>query len=648
MGKFQMPNVQEFLKKKTIYGPKKDPVWVYLEREMRENINKKPYNEKVGEWLKFLRDLKYYFYCEGKRKEKRLTIEAGPPWYCELSSSQKKVLNNLKSNIHQDLLEDLPLRIRKSLSDLGLTLKIPKYMLMRAMNDSVEDPGVFIWNLYTAYYKKLPSELRSKYDMNAMILMSSLVFIDLDECIEQLEKLTYEKKPATSVVEIKQKKNTQPNVRYGEYLQRCYVPLHCKHSSGEKKKHKPLPLTYKFRLRSEGSYEKLCNDLNFLEKRRDRNKKEKQAERICNYKFWEPPSTLRNTDPKMVAYVKKLKMLKKKAKPKYKSPYKNVQYQVAGVAFTGGKPQYLLSNVALLPTGFIPINGGIVQVDGSYVTNLLGFWKFPREVKKKCDETCDCLTKWEEPVMEYLRGSKCKCGHLYDYYHEGKVKEKYFHQATRHGRFWIDNAKIYQMDPMEDFIKDTVKEALMSVEPTPEPSMPTMSATGLKEKDLLAALLADLSDTPLLIPHLPQANLLNNLQEWVRKRVKGKISPKEHKRLILQSQRRWLDLKHMDFRARAYRIPFTQKQLEHIKWSHRQLVQKLFDILLDNFITRNRIKQIEQTRMWWSTTKYDAYPSKTFLDTYFTYMPGRIKDTFLINPYNSELTPKHGAKTCRL
>lgn len=30
-----------------------------------------------------------------------------------------------------------------------------------------------------------------------------------------------------------------------------------------------------------------------LEKRKDRNKKEKQCERICNYKFWEPPSTLR-------------------------------------------------------------------------------------------------------------------------------------------------------------------------------------------------------------------------------------------------------------------------------------------------------------------------------------------------------------------
>lgn len=45
--------------------------------------------------------------------------------------------------------------------------------------------------------------------------------------------------------------------------------------------------------------------------------------------------------------------------------------------------------------------------------------------------------------------------------------------------------------------------------------------------------------------------------------------------LILQSQRRWLDLKHMDFRARAYRIPFTLKQLEHFNWSHRHLVQTL-------------------------------------------------------------------------
>jgi hypothetical protein len=45
--------------------------------------------------------------------------------------------------------------------------------------------------------------------------------------------------------------------------------------------------------------------------------------------------------------------------------------------------------------------------------------------------------------------------------------------------------------------------------------------------------------------------------------------------MILQSQRRWLDLKHMDFRARAFRIPFTLKQLEHINWSHRRDVQTL-------------------------------------------------------------------------
>lgn len=68
--------------------------------------------------------------------------------------------------------------------------------------------------------------------------------------------------------------------------------------------------------------------------------------------------------------------------------------------------------------------------------------------------------------MTYLNESKCKCGHLYDFYHEGKAREKYFYQATRHGKHWLDSAKVYQMDPMEDFIRDTVREALMSAEPT--------------------------------------------------------------------------------------------------------------------------------------------------------------------------------------
>ncbi|CAK1551083.1 unnamed protein product [Leptosia nina] len=647
MGKYKMPTVQQFLEKKIIYD-KKEPVWVYLEREMRQNVDKKPYNEKVGAWLKFLRDLKYFFYCEAKRKYKRLCTEVGPPWYFELSSSQREVLHDLKINIHQDLLEDIPRRIRKSLSDLGVTLKIPKSVLMKAMTNSIEDPGVFIWNLYTEYYKKPPSELRPVYDMNSMILMSSLVFIDLDECIERLEKLTACEKLPPTIKEEKQKRNTQPKVRYGEYLQKCYIPCYSNHSKKSPDKDKPLPLGYKVRLRSVESYEKLTRDHSFLEKRKERNTKQKQEERVCNYKFWEPPSTLRNRDPKLAAMANKLREMKKKAKPKYKAPYKNVQYNVGGVAFCGGRPSYILNGVNLLPTGYIPINAGIVTMKGEQVITIIGFWKYPRLFVEKCDETCDCLEKWDDSVMEYLKTSKCKCGHLYDFKNQGKTKEKFFYPPTRHGKLWFDQAKIYQLDPMEDFIRDTVKDALMSTDPTPEPSMPTISPSGLKLQDLLEAFLADLSDTPLLIPHLPKANLLNNLLEWVRKRVKGKISPEEHKRLILQSQRRWLDLKHVDFRAIAYRIPFTLKQLEHMNWSHRHLVQKLFKILLDDFVTRNRLNQLTQTRLWWTTTKYDTYPSKAFLDIFFTYMPGRMKDTFLINPYSSELTPKYGAKTCPL
>ncbi|CAG5046098.1 unnamed protein product [Parnassius apollo] len=230
----------------------------------------------------------------------------------------------------------------------------------------------------------------------------------------------------------------------------------------------------------------------------------------------------------------------------------------------------------------------------------------------------------------------------------GKLLEKYFYQSSKHGPFWLDYAKIYQMDPMEDFIKDTFKKALMSTDPSAQPSVITILPSGLKEKELLSSFFAELSDTPLLIPHLPQANLLNNLQEWARKRVKGKMSPSTQRKLLLQSQRRWLDLKHIDFRARAYRIPFTTTQLNNMNWSHRGLVQKLFNVLLNDFVTRNRSKQLEQTRLWWPTTKHDAYPSKAFLDIFFTYMPGRMKDTFLINPYSSGITKKHGAKTCPL
>ena len=65
--------------------------------------------------------------------------------------------------------------------------------------------------------------------------------------------------------------------------------------------------------------------------------------------------------------------------------------------------------------------------------------------------------------MDFLQESKCKCGHLYDFYNtQLSNKEKYFYPPTKHGPLWIDRAKIYQMDPMEDFIKDTVADAVKS------------------------------------------------------------------------------------------------------------------------------------------------------------------------------------------
>lgn len=64
--------------------------------------------------------------------------------------------------------------------------------------------------------------------------------------------------------------------------------------------------------------------------------------------------------------------------------------------------------------------------------------------------------------MKYIEGSKCKCHHLYDFKHEGKLVEKYFYKPTKHSPFWIDEAKVYQMDPMEDFVKQCVLEALNS------------------------------------------------------------------------------------------------------------------------------------------------------------------------------------------
>lgn len=55
-----------------------------------------------------------------------------------------------------------------------------------------------------------------------------------------------------------------------------------------------------------------------------------------------------NTNPKTAAYVNKQKMLKKKAIPRFKAPYKHVQYQMGGVSYVNDRPQYLLNSKQFL------------------------------------------------------------------------------------------------------------------------------------------------------------------------------------------------------------------------------------------------------------------------------------------------------------
>ncbi|XP_063624067.1 uncharacterized protein LOC134796064 isoform X2 [Cydia splendana] len=619
---------------------------------MQANIDKKPYNKKVGDWLKFMKDLKHYFYLESKKEERILKKEIGPIWYVEMSGFQKEVLKHLLADIHYDLIDNLPTRTRKSLSDLGVSRSIQKSVLLKAMKEAGEDTAVFIWNLYTAIYNKSPSELRGEYDMDAMILMSALTFIDLEECVENLQVLMKPAKERPKPVKKKagKKVNKYKDDQYGMYLDRLIVPVYCRHPSPQREERikKQPHMENKITLRSDDSYERLRMDKAFIDKRLQRCVKAKQAERICTYKFWEPPVHLRSANPKMREYYLKLRQLQKPAKVKHIAPLNNIQFNVGPVALIKGRLRYVLNNVALLPTGYIAINGGTRKFStGEYLTVINGHWKYPMDKDKRCDNTCACM-KWEKDVMKHLEDTKCKCGHLFDFHLEGKSTEKYFYPPTKEWPLWFDEAKVFQMDPMEDFIKETVRLAERSKGPTPIPSHPELSAGGIKTKVLLQSLLADLSGTPLVIPHLPQAQDLNNLLEVVRKRFNGELSPEAHKLSVVRSSRRWLWLKHMDFRELAYMIPFTPKELKNITWADRQNLQYLFETLLRDFTARNRLRQLEQTRLWWSTMKFDRYPSDAFLDTYFTYMPGRSKDTYIFNPFNAELTPKDIYKTCPL
>lgn len=95
----------------------------------------------------------------GLKMRKELAKDIGPPWYCEFSNDQRNLLKALKHTIHQDLVDRLPRRTRQALVDIGITCKLPRLTMLKAMDGSEEDPGIFIWNLYSLLFKQLPTEL---------------------------------------------------------------------------------------------------------------------------------------------------------------------------------------------------------------------------------------------------------------------------------------------------------------------------------------------------------------------------------------------------------------------------------------------------------------------------------------------------------
>lgn len=126
---------------------------------MRANVDKKPYNNVVGEWLVFLKDLKSHYRRVQLQELNRLTKNCGPPWFIELSSVQRETLDSLKFDIHTDLIGGQTVHVETALRQIGITKKINKKTLMTCMETCVEDPGVFVWNLYKDIYKVPPSTL---------------------------------------------------------------------------------------------------------------------------------------------------------------------------------------------------------------------------------------------------------------------------------------------------------------------------------------------------------------------------------------------------------------------------------------------------------------------------------------------------------
>lgn len=632
------------------------------------------FTRKMEERKLYMEELKIRRHAENKRLYREIKKRIGPRWYQALSTAQRVALDTLEQSMYQDMLEARPGRSEKIIRALGLQPCPSRIDLLSAMYYGKGDSKEMFAQLFQMLYGFHFSAKRASYTLNQRLILSAIYYLGLDDLIRLLRE-RYKPDPQTPSPPIKKKK--PPPIPQSPYLQKLKAVERWSPKVSKPREVRPLPLDL-------GDLNEPYEEEPIMpkpppppppppppKKRLPQAYCEKLAgyTKIEAYRPKPPPVALKqrkeigsrsnrirasklllNEGKKTygLGLAMKCRVRRKKPKAPRISPCYG-QIHIKGVYTINERPYYLLETVVnLAPNGEI-VHGGYTLINGTYVMINHGYTSY---AAPPLPPPCDCLEKWADPVLRYVKNNKCLCGHYYDYGNEGEFDisdPQYFVRPSVKGApMYFDYNLIYETDAKTLTVEKEIKkvwdtDSMLWVDdgivPNPKEKrrkkIKKSSKTCLGEKPTITKYLKcalRYMRQVNIAARLPDVYLTPELQEWMRYRIYGPFTPEQKKRLLVKTTYHWAFLNSFP----GHVTPKSNPEFSGATtWRFKNEMRQKFKKYTQEYKLKMYRAHAYVNNLFWATMCQAQFPDKHFREIFFSYLISRIGDLQIKHPYST-------------
>ncbi|XP_068629060.1 uncharacterized protein [Battus philenor] len=643
------------------------------ESNINQNIDVVPrkveviYRRKTRERKIFMDELKEIRKQRHKRFMKRIIASIGPNWYYELSEPQRRALDTLEFSIYQDVLEGRPLRSDQVVRLLGVYPRLCTEDLMHCVITGRKDPKQMLANVFGLIFGHAIDGKRAVYNFNGKLLLSAILYLGLPHLVQSLQAIFH--------MEPEIYKEPKPEAKVKPVLKSPYLEemVACLYQPPKRKSQKPPPLPDLDLFNEPYEPEPLIRKPPPLPPPPPPPKKKlprSYCDKLAGIIPLVPCSSIDNISMKPLGRRSSLRrgrrsskisiLEDKKApfgigstvnkKPRRKKPVapstgmKNSQYVILGVSVFNNKYVFNLGSISILPPEGYMIHGGYAYINGGYLNINCGFRARP---PPPTPDPCDCVAKWYDSVFQYVKDTKCYCGHYYDYGNEGAFLPEelpFFEKPTENGPFRFNYETIYDLDEKQLHVKKEFKrvwdtESMLGAPPREKKDKKKKTlGDNLKPEEYLRVALRMLRREN-IAARLPDIHLVPELKEWMRNRMFGPYSSKEKIRFINQSINDWQ--KFWSLEVKDYVHVYPPKDTKYsgtTNWVHKHELVENFRKYTHKY-KMELFKSIANfNNMMWPSMCQAQFPDKKFREIYFSYLTGRVEDLILMHPYSVKET----------